>query len=106
MAECYCPFQDFRELSGNTMMLLVGLNIVVYSFKNCCKSGHKNYIRVIGVAKMSYIIRSIEVTDEPFLWEMLYQALYVPPKGDSLARDVIFQPELAKYVQNWGLHES
>ncbi|VEP13502.1 GCN5-related N-acetyltransferase [Hyella patelloides LEGE 07179] len=54
---------------------------------------------------MSYIIRSIEITDEPFLWEMLYQALYVPPEADPLPRDVIFQPELAKYVQNWVLHE-
>lgn len=54
---------------------------------------------------MSYIIRSIEIADEPFLWDLLYQALYVPPEAYPLPRDIIFQPELAKYVQNWGLGE-
>ncbi|MEM8720806.1 MAG: GNAT family N-acetyltransferase [Cyanobacteria bacterium P01_G01_bin.39] len=54
----------------------------------------------------SYLIRSIEVTDAPFLWEMLYQALYIPPEASPLARDVIFQPELAKYVQNWGIYQN
>lgn len=54
---------------------------------------------------MSYIIRSIDVDDEPFLWEMLYQALFVPPDTNPLPKEIIFQPELAKYVQNWGLDE-
>ncbi|MEM8830516.1 MAG: GNAT family N-acetyltransferase [Cyanobacteria bacterium P01_G01_bin.19] len=52
---------------------------------------------------MSYIIRSIDGDDEPFLWEMLYQALFVPPDTTPLPKEIIFQPELAKYVQNWGL---
>lgn len=50
---------------------------------------------------MSYIIRLIETTDEPFLWEMLYLALYVPPEDEPLPRNIILQPELAKYVENW-----
>ncbi len=54
---------------------------------------------------MPYIIRSIEVTDEPFLWEMLYQALFIPPNATPLPKEIIFQPELAKYVQNWGFDE-
>ncbi|MEM8672482.1 MAG: GNAT family N-acetyltransferase [Cyanobacteria bacterium P01_G01_bin.67] len=54
----------------------------------------------------SYLIRSIEVTDTHFLWEMLYQALYIPPEVTPLTRDVIFQPELAKYVQNWGIYQN
>jgi ribosomal protein S18 acetylase RimI-like enzyme len=52
---------------------------------------------------MPYFIRSIEIIDQPFLWEMLYQALYLPPETPPLARDTVFQPELAKYVENWGL---
>ena len=52
---------------------------------------------------MSYIIRSIEIADKPFLWEMLYQALFIPPDASPLPKEVIFEPELAKYVQNWGL---
>ena len=52
---------------------------------------------------MPYIIRSIEATDQPFLWEMLYQALFIPPNSTPLPKEIIFQPELAKYVQNWGV---
>ena len=51
---------------------------------------------------MSYFIRSIETSDEPLLWEFLYQALYVPPKTPPLPREIVHQPELAKYVQAWG----
>ena len=51
---------------------------------------------------MTPIIRLAKPTDQPFLWEMLYQALYVPPGTPPLPRDIVFQPELAKYVQHWG----
>ena len=54
---------------------------------------------------MPYITRSIEVTDEPFLWEMLYHALFIPPNATPLPKEIIFQPELARYVQDWGLNE-
>lgn len=53
---------------------------------------------------MLYIIRSVEVADELFLQEMLYRALFVPPDATPLPKEVIFQPELVKYFQNWGLH--
>ncbi|MDJ0569808.1 MAG: N-acetyltransferase [Pleurocapsa sp. MO_192.B19] len=51
---------------------------------------------------MLYIIRPIEETDEPFLSEILYQALYIPPGASPLPRDIILRPELAKYIQDWG----
>ncbi|MEM9509197.1 MAG: N-acetyltransferase [Cyanobacteria bacterium P01_E01_bin.35] len=57
------------------------------------------------MTKTDYTIRSIELTDMAFLWEMLYQALYVPPEASPLSREVIFQPELAKYVENWGIQK-
>ena len=50
---------------------------------------------------MCYIIRPLEPSDEPFLWEMLYQAIYVPTGTTPLPREIIYQPELAKYVQDW-----
>ena len=53
---------------------------------------------------MSYFIRAIEPSDHPFLWELLYQALYVPPTAAPLPREIIYQPKLAKYVQDWGRH--
>jgi ribosomal protein S18 acetylase RimI-like enzyme len=48
-----------------------------------------------------YIIRPLEPSDEPFLTEMLYQALFVPPGVTPFPREVIYQPELAKYVRDW-----
>jgi ribosomal protein S18 acetylase RimI-like enzyme len=51
---------------------------------------------------MNCIIRPLAPEDEPFLWEMLYQALYVPEGQSALPREVIYLPELARYVKNWG----
>jgi ribosomal protein S18 acetylase RimI-like enzyme len=51
---------------------------------------------------MNCIIRPLAAEDEPFLWEMLYQALYVPEGQYALPREVIHLPKLARYVQNWG----
>lgn len=50
---------------------------------------------------MSYTIRPLEPSDKSFLWEMLYQAIYVPTGTTPLPREIIYQPELAKYVQDW-----
>ncbi len=42
--------------------------------------------------ELDYIIRPLTQEDEPFLWEMLYHAIYVAD-GDPLPeRDVIKQP--------------
>jgi len=42
------------------------------------------------------------LSDQPFLWEMLYQSLHVPEGGSPFPRDVVNQPELAKYARAWG----
>jgi ribosomal protein S18 acetylase RimI-like enzyme len=39
---------------------------------------------------------------EPFLREMLYHSLSVPPGGTPFDRDVVTRPEIAKYVEGWG----
>ncbi len=41
------------------------------------------------------------IEDEPFLWEMLYQALYIPKGQSAPPRDVVSLPE-ACYVRGWG----
>ena len=51
---------------------------------------------------MNCIIRPLTTEDEPFLWEMLYQALHVPEGQTAPPREVIHLPELARYVQGWG----
>jgi ribosomal protein S18 acetylase RimI-like enzyme len=47
-------------------------------------------------------IRPLTPIDEPFLWEMLYQAIYIPQGEAAPSRDIIQQPEIARYVQGWG----
>lgn len=41
-------------------------------------------------------------TDEPFLREMLYQAIYIPEGTPPPPRNVIQNPELSRYVDDWG----
>jgi [ribosomal protein S18]-alanine N-acetyltransferase len=49
-----------------------------------------------------YRIRLGTEKDENFLWEMLYQAIYIP-EGDPLpSRDILKEPEIAKSLQDWG----
>ena len=51
---------------------------------------------------MNYSIRRLAPSDQQFLWDMLYQSLHVPAGGQLFPRDVINEPELAKYVRDWG----
>ena len=49
---------------------------------------------------MDYVIRPLAATDEPILWEMLYQALRT--SEDAPPRDIVRQPEYARHVEGWG----
>lgn len=51
---------------------------------------------------MLYQTRPLASADEPFLWEMLYQALYVPPGAPPFPPEVVRQPEISRYVAGWG----
>ena len=46
--------------------------------------------------------RPIVSSDEPFLWEMLYLALYVPEGEPPFPREILHEPDIACYVQGWG----
>jgi len=48
------------------------------------------------------LIQPMIRSDEPFLWEMLYQAIYVPPNAVAPPRQIVRSSELARYVQGWG----
>jgi ribosomal protein S18 acetylase RimI-like enzyme len=54
------------------------------------------------ILEPDYFTRPIASTDEPFLWEMLYQALYVPEGSPPFPREILSQPEIRRYVENWG----
>ncbi|MEO6723858.1 MAG: GNAT family N-acetyltransferase [Blastocatellia bacterium] len=51
---------------------------------------------------MQFRIRPLTTADEPFLWEMLYQALFVPPGHSPFPRDLVREPEISRYVDGWG----
>ena len=51
---------------------------------------------------MNIDLRALLPSDENFLWEMLYQALYVPPGKAPFARTILDDPDIACYVQGWG----
>jgi ribosomal protein S18 acetylase RimI-like enzyme len=47
-------------------------------------------------------LRPLTLSDEPFLWEMLYQALYVPPGHPPFPPEIVSEPVLRRYVEAWG----
>ncbi|MEP7340884.1 MAG: GNAT family N-acetyltransferase [Acidobacteriota bacterium] len=51
---------------------------------------------------MEFCIRRLTKADEPFLWEMLYQALFVPPGQQPFPRDIVRNTEISRYVDGWG----
>ena len=51
---------------------------------------------------MSFELRAANISDEPFLWEMLYLALFVPSGDAPLPRSVLRDRPIARYVEGWG----
>jgi len=47
-------------------------------------------------------LRVATASDEPFLWDMLYLALFVPPGEPALPRSVLHHAAIARYVDGWG----
>ncbi|MEG4804424.1 GNAT family N-acetyltransferase [Microcoleus sp. ARI1-B5] len=51
---------------------------------------------------LDYSIGLLTQEDEPFLWQMLYEAAHMAAEGESTVQTVVNHPLIAKYVQNWG----
>ncbi|MCM3905892.1 MAG: GNAT family N-acetyltransferase [Pyrinomonadaceae bacterium] len=51
---------------------------------------------------MNHSIRQLSHSDQSILWEMLYQSLHVAEGEQAFAREVIYSPELRRYVEGWG----
>ena len=49
---------------------------------------------------MDYVIRPLTTGDQELLWDMLYEALHT--SEGAPAREILKQPEYARYVENWG----
>jgi ribosomal-protein-alanine N-acetyltransferase len=41
-------------------------------------------------------------SDVPFLWDMLYLSIYVPPGQEPPLRDILSHPRLSHYLTKWG----
>ena len=50
----------------------------------------------------AFSLRPLLPQDQSFLWEMLYQAIYIAPGSPPLPRSILQQPELAHYATDWG----
>jgi len=57
-------------------------------------------LRTIGDVNSE--LRQATPSDEPFLREMLYLALFVPPGEAPLPRSVLSNPAIGRYVDGWG----
>jgi ribosomal protein S18 acetylase RimI-like enzyme len=51
---------------------------------------------------MMHTIRPVLASDEPFLWQMLFYAAHMHEEPGKTVTDARQNPELAKYVVNWG----
>ncbi|HWN11722.1 MAG TPA: GNAT family N-acetyltransferase [Pyrinomonadaceae bacterium] len=56
----------------------------------------------MGKSLMPYRIRELVPADQPLLWEMLFQSLYVPQGMPPFERNILNQPAIANYVTDWG----
>ncbi|MDZ8235987.1 MAG: GNAT family N-acetyltransferase [Nostoc sp. ChiQUE01a] len=51
---------------------------------------------------VSYSICPLTEKDQPFLWQMLYEAAHLGEEGNFSVEDAMNHPDLVKYVKNWG----
>lgn len=51
---------------------------------------------------MNYTIKPITQDDVPFLWEMLYESLFVPEGSKPFAKEILKDPLISMYVEDWG----
>lgn len=51
---------------------------------------------------MKFSIRPIEENDINFLWEMLYESLFVSEGQEPFEKGIINDPLISKYVDGWG----
>lgn len=51
---------------------------------------------------MIFNIRPITEQDIPFLWITLYESLHVPEGKEPFSPDIVHEPSISKYVEDWG----
>ena len=51
---------------------------------------------------MNYVVRPLIEEDVPFMWDMLYESMYVPEGQEPFSKDILREPAIAKYAEDWG----
>jgi len=51
---------------------------------------------------MGIQFRRIDKSEHAFLKEMLYEALFVPPGKPKFPKEILHNPQIKKYIENWG----
>ncbi len=81
-----------------------------YKIPQACQLANPNYPptrfnekgRIRLKEEQSFFIREINERDQDFLFEMLYQSIFVKPGSSPPDRDILSLPEIRKYVEKWG----
>ena len=55
-----------------------------------------------SLPQLNVTIRPLTQTDEPFLWEALYHAIFIPPGEPPPSRAIVQLPSVRRYVEGWG----
>lgn len=50
----------------------------------------------------NYLIRELKNNEAYILEDMLYEAIFQPDESNPISRDIINQPNLRAYIDNWG----
>jgi GNAT superfamily N-acetyltransferase len=50
---------------------------------------------------MSVTVREARAGDGPFLWEMLYEAIFVPPGDPPVPKSVLHDPRVSRYLERF-----
>jgi ribosomal protein S18 acetylase RimI-like enzyme len=51
---------------------------------------------------MQYLVQPLTIADEPFLWEMLFEAAHLAAEGATSLDAAKNSPILSRYVKGWG----
>ncbi|RJE90297.1 GNAT family N-acetyltransferase [Paenibacillus sp. 1011MAR3C5] len=51
---------------------------------------------------MNYTLHKATQEDTSFLWDMLFESLYIPEGQKPFNRSILEEPFMAKYVEGWG----
>ena len=58
--------------------------------------------RISGDMAAEHAIRQLTADDQNILWDALYQGVQTTSGGTAPPREIVQQPELARYVESWG----